>query len=86
MFLFSRWFFIFYQFYPQIGRDASRLYALLGRVHSGKGCTRPRRSVNNTHFIIIYFVGRYGRPHLRFYFSNLPQGNYQIQEVTPWLL
>ena len=57
MFLFSRWFFIFYQFYPQIGRDASCRYTLLCCVHGGKGCTRLRHTLNNMHLITICFAG-----------------------------
>ena len=86
MFLFSRWFFIFYQFYPQIGRDASRLYILLSCVHSSKGCTRLRCFTNNARFITICFAATVAVTRNYFYFSNLPQGNYQIQEERLWLL
>ena len=54
MFLFFRYFFIFHQ---NIGRDASRLYALLCCVHDTKGCIRLWRSANNTHSITICFAG-----------------------------
>ena len=88
MFLFFRYFFSFHQYYPQIGRDASRLCVLLCCVHNGKGCTRLRRSANNAHFITIYFAGAavaVTRNYF-FYFSNLPQGVSKFQEETPWLL